>query len=113
MRQKMKMERQRMMRRIALKKGFDAIKMPRTDVNTFVEGIRCLLSGLLFNPQVIEDAKFNGKFSIHQSFLSNKLFTLFEEFINHKFSLLSLHIFDELIKALYIRKFKLIILFCY
>ena len=102
-----------MMRRIALKKGFEAIKMPRTDVNTFVEGIRCLLAGLLFNPQVIEEAKFNGKFSNYKSFLSNKLFTLFEEFIYHKYSSLSLHIFDELIKDLYIRKFELIILFCY
>ena len=48
--QQVKIKRQNRMRINALKKGFEAIKMPRTDVNTFVEGIRCLLAGLLFNP---------------------------------------------------------------
>ena len=93
------MERQRMTRRIALKKGFEAIKMPLTDVNTFVEGIRCLLAGLLFNPQVIEDAKFNGKLSINLNCLLNKLFILFEEFIYLYFCLYIHHSFDELTTA--------------
>ena len=97
--QQVKIERQNRMRINALKKGFEAIKMPRTDVNTFVEGIRCLLAGLLFNPQVIEDAKFNGKLSIHLSWLLNKLFILFEEFIYLYFCLYFHDSFDELTKA--------------